>query len=390
MQADALRVIRLSGTALNRGRIHGEELRAEIHALNEAWVDAIGRAYGVPGETYLNAFLNYQAFEPAIIKRCPQLLDEMKGIAEGASLPFERILLLQLSDEEWVFGRMLWPKNAAAQFRSKCTAFGLHDAEQRKTYAGQNMDIPPFHEGRQVILHILHEDSDLEAFIFASAGGLGFMGLNNAPLGVCCNTLMELSACNDGLPVAFVLRTLLERTSQDEAEAVLRSIRHASGQNYLIATREGVGTFECSASDIAKVVNRGEKHWICHTNHALGGIERANLIPSHKLSNSRARLASIVNRVVSISEHPTVEGFKAALSASDDPVNPVSRKLSAASVHDSISYTAGSAIYEMGTRARLHIAPGPPCETAFRTLDFDRQHENRISKGDANGAGRGI
>lgn len=381
MQADALRVIKLSGAALNRGRIHGEELRTEIQGLHEEWVDAIGRTYGVPGETYLSAFLNYQAFEPAITRFCPQLLDEMKGIAEGASLPFERILLLQLSDEEWVFGRMLWPKNDAAQFRSKCTAFGLHDAHQRKTYAGQNMDIPPFHEGKQVVLHILHDDSDLESFLFASAGGLGFMGVNNASMGVCCNTLMELSACNDGLPVAFVLRSLLERTNGDEAEALLRSIPHASGQNYLVATREGVRTFECSASGVAKVINRGERHWICHTNHALGGIERANRIPSHKLSNSRARLASIVNRVVSISEHPTVEGFKAALSASDDQVNPVSRKLAAASLHDSISYTAGSAIYEMGERASLHIAPGPPCETAFRTLDFDRQYDNRISKG---------
>ena len=380
MRADKLRIIKLTGAPRDHGRIHGEELRADIHGLSEVLFDAIGRTYGVPAETYLNAFLNHQKFEAAIARYCPQFLDEMHGLADGAALPFEKILLLQLSDEEWVFGRTLWPHRDAAQFRSKCTAFGFHDAERRKSYAGQNMDIPPFHEGYQVVLHICHEDSDLESFVFASAGGLGFMGLNNAPLGVCCNTLMELSSCEIGLPVAFVLRSLLERTTREEAEAFLRSVRHASGQNYLVGTQDGIGTFECSASGVAKVVNRGEGHWICHTNHVLGRMAKANVIPSHKLNNSRARLSSIVSRVSGLSERPTVDGFKAALSASDDPFNPVSRKLATASAEDTISYTAGSAIYEMGESVRLHIAPGPPCETEFRTLEFARRYVGGISE----------
>lgn len=366
MQANHLRVIKLAGSPRNRGRIHGEELRTEIRELSEAHADAISRVYAVPAEDYLEQFRAYQGFSGAISAYCPDLMEEVRGIADGAGLPVETILLLQLSDEEWVFGRAIW----SGGFRSKCTAFGLHDAASGKSYAGQNMDIPPFHEGYQTIFHIAYEGSDLEALIFGSAGGLGFMGLNNAPLGVCCNTLMQLPAVNDGLPVAFVLRCLLECASRGEAEAFLRSVRHASGQNYLLSTDRDVATFECSAEGVVEVSAPDRRGWICHTNHVLADGARDGELPAHKLKNSAARLTSIAGRVADLSAQPTLTGFKAALSACDDPLNPVSRKLATASASDTMSYTAGAAIYEMGAGTRLHIAPGPPCETDFRIFDL--------------------
>lgn len=376
MQAQDLRIIRLSGSPLNRGRVHGEELREEIRALSAAHRDAIARVHGVPAEDYLQDFLAYQKFSGAISAYCPDLMEEVRGIAEGAGLPVETILLLQLSDEEWVFGRTMWRGRDPADFRSKCTAFGLHDAVNGAGYAGQNMDIPPFHEGYQIVFHVDYGRDGLEAFIFGSAGSLGFMGLNNAPLGVCCNTLMQLPSSNDGLPVAFVLRCLLECVSHEEAQAFLRSVRHASGQNYLLSADRGIGTFECSAEGVTMVPNPARRNWICHSNHVLGDTGWGRELPPHKLENSVARLASIVGRVADLSIRPTLDGFKAALSACDDPQHPVSRKLAAASVSDTMSYTAGSAIYELGERVKMHIAPGPPCETDFCVLEFG----NRLSR----------
>lgn len=372
MRANDLRVIKLTGSPRNRGRTHGEELRAEIRELSAAQHDAIARIYGVPAKDYLDAFWAYQKLSGAISAFCPALLDEVRGIAEGAGLPLEAALLLQLSDEEWVFGRTRW----AGGYRSKCTAFGLHDAAGGISYAGQNMDIPPFHEGYQTLFHIDYERDGLEALIFGSAGGLGFMGLNNAPLGICCNTLMQLTSANDGLPVAFILRCLLECTSAAQAEALLRTVRHASGQNYLLSTDRGVATFECSADGVAAVAHADQRDWVCHTNHVLAAPvpgRRDGELPPQKLDNSVARLASIAGRVAGLSARPSLEGFRSALSACDDPLHPVSRKLSAASVSDTMSYTAGAAIYELGEHVLLHLAPGPPCETQFRTFDLKKR-----------------
>ena len=374
MRANDLRVIKLTGSPRNRGRIHGEELRAEIRGLSAAQHDAIARIYGVPAKDYLDAFWAYQKFSGAISAFCPALLDEVRGIAEGAELPFEAVLLLQLSDEEWVFGRTKW----AGEYRSKCTAFGLHDAASGTSYAGQNMDIPPFHEGYQTLFHIDYERDGLEALIFGSAGGLGFMGLNNAPLGICCNTLMQLTSAHDGVPVAFILRCLLECTSVTQAEALLRTVRHASGQNYLLSTDRSVATFECSADGVVMVADPDQREWVCHTNHVLARTapdvdKGCGELPPQKLDNSVARLASIAGRFADMSARPSLDGFKSALSACDDPLHPVSRKLSAASVSDTMSYTAGAAIYEMGDHVMLHLAPGPPCETDFRTFDLKKR-----------------
>ena len=182
MRANDLRVIRLAGSPRNRGSIHGEELRAEIRELSAVHSDAIARIYGVAAKDYLDAFLAYQKFFGAISAFCPALLEEVRGIAEGAGMPFEAILLLQLSDEEWVFGRNKW----MGKYRSKCTAFGLHDAVSGTSYAGQNMDIPPLHEGYQTLFHIEYERSGLEALVFGSAGGCGVIGLSHTTPGRCC------------------------------------------------------------------------------------------------------------------------------------------------------------------------------------------------------------
>jgi isopenicillin-N N-acyltransferase-like protein len=127
MQANNLRVIKLAGSPRNRGRIHGEELRTEIRELSEAHADAISRVYAVPADEYLKQFGAYQKFSGAISAYCPDLLEEVRGIADGAGLPVETILLLQLSDEEWVFGRTIW----TGGFRSKCTEYG-HSALSRR------------------------------------------------------------------------------------------------------------------------------------------------------------------------------------------------------------------------------------------------------------------
>ena len=65
-----------------------------------------------------------------------------------------------------------------------------------------------------------------------------------------------------------------------------------------------------------------------------------------------------------------LDDIKAALAAHDDPDNPVSRPINPENVGNSIGYTAGASIYELGTPPRLHLAAGPPCETAFETFGF--------------------
>ena len=73
-------------------------------------------------------------FIPAIEKWTPGLLDEVRGIAEGAKLPFEEVYVFQLADEIWSMG--------AWAMREKCTAIAVDRRGDQPTLVAQNMDIP--------------------------------------------------------------------------------------------------------------------------------------------------------------------------------------------------------------------------------------------------------
>lgn len=373
MNTDLLPVIDLAGPPRERGRIHGETLRSHIREVAERHADYIAEYFGVVPQAYLDRFLAYADFEPTIAALAPDLLDEVQGLAEGAGLSFREALLMQLVDEEWVFG---FYNQRPARPRQKCTSFGV--VGEAATFAGQNMDVPKFLDGHQVLFRFAAPDGDLQTYVFSYAGLLALNGLNSAGVGVCCNSLNQLEPTVQGLPVAFIVRKLLETTSFRAAEAFLRSVPHASGQNYILAAPGQVGAFEGSASKVVEFKLEGAPGRVCHTNHAmanddLGSFDRllASLPEAERptFENSRRRYLSIFQRLGSAGEEPSLDALKAALSAHDDVQNPVSR--TDLDIHGSyIGFTAGSMIYEFRERPRLHLAAGPPCSTAFRTFDF--------------------
>jgi len=64
-------------------------------------------------------------------------------------------------------------------------------------------------------------------------------GLNNRAVAINCNALLQLAPSKRGLPVAFIVRSVLEKGSFEEALCFVKAIDHASGQNYLLAGRRG-------------------------------------------------------------------------------------------------------------------------------------------------------
>ena len=115
---------------------------------------------------------------------------------------------------------------------------------------------------------------------------------------------------------------------------------------------------------------------LCHTNHVLANDDVGDFdllmraLPEGErlhFSNSKQRYASINGRLGDPSRPVDLAAVKAALSAHDDPQNPVSRTYN--DTHGSyIGFTAGSLIYDYGAPPRLHVASGPPCSTTYRTF----------------------
>lgn len=375
MKTADIPVIELSGTPRERGRTYGETAKPLIAEVVESWRADLGN-FGknststkpIDLNSYLNQFLSQTSYLTAIKKWTPDLLEEVRGIAEGAGLDFETLLGLQLMDEEWVFGL----RRGLAKPINKCTAFGVPNQDSGISFAGQNMDIPSWVEGMQVLLRVMPTDDSPEALVFAYAGNIGLNGLNANALGVTCNALVQLKYATDGLPVSFIVRSILQRRSIEEAEQFFRTIKQASGQNYILSSPGDMRCFECCATGVIRYAPEHYQGRVFHSNHPLVNLDKSDVSPlvAGRVKNSEARLTSICERLGNMSSSTTLEDIKAALSAHDDPDHPVCRQINPDNIGNSIGYTAGASIYELGTIPRLHLAAGPPCETAFEVFEF--------------------
>lgn len=382
MKTSEINIIDMHGTPYQRGCIYGESARKPIAEVLEHWIEGLNALTAdeekkQPKRTGYSwqEFLKHTRFTDAIKKWAPELLQEVQGIADASNQSFDKLLALQLIDEEWVYGL----QQQHIRPSQKCTAFGLFPGRGTTTFAGQNMDVAQWAEGYQTLLKIRLDAGELQGadpidvMVFTIAGIIGLNGINSVPLGVTCNTLAQLDASQRGVPVSFIVRKVLAQRSFEEAERVIQQIPHASGQNYMLSTAGRVSCFECSANQVVQY--KGDTlNSITHTNHPLENDDISGwqgLLQS-RLENSTARLLSIQSNLNEMAGSPTLDKLKRALSAHDDPANPVCRCINHGRADQAIGYTAGSSIYEFDSNAKLHLASGPPCSTSFHTFYFGR------------------
>src|SRR5262249_16063151 len=217
--------------------------------------------YKMDPDAFIKKFYAKTDYVSAMKKWTPDLLDEVKGLADGVGVDQETMLVFQFVDEYWVNG-----EDVAAE---KCSALGVARRGKHPAIVAQNLDIEGFDDGSQVVLHVKHPDSDLESFVFTSAGMIGSNGMNNHAIGICANTLSQLRHGRDGLPVACIIRGVLAQRTFEAAVDFLQQIKHASGQNYLIGGPDKVASFECSYGKVSRYGPGEGRDVVWHTNHPL-------------------------------------------------------------------------------------------------------------------------
>jgi isopenicillin-N N-acyltransferase-like protein len=375
----AIRVLHLNGTPRERGRIHGETLRHQIKKLVSIWKDELHHQTSINPDIYLMELLERTNFTKAIKLWTPDLMEEVEGIAEGAEIDSKTMLAYQLVDEEWWYSAYGYRTKSipVTTYSKHCSALAVFGQKDLPTYVAQNLDIPAFTDGFQTLLHIKYEDSPLECLVFTYAGLISACGMNNHGIGQVVNALLQLDHRADGLPVAFVNRGILERTTHDAAVKFLHDIRHASGQNYIIGGRRKASAHECSANKVSRFEPYEGAIRLYHTNHPLANDDqdiykewlesvKDRWQPKHP-NNSDIRFMSLEKRLKNPMMPITIDSIKEMLSSKDDLQNPVCNEKRADSGG---VFTAGCLIMDLSEKPVLHLAPGPPCTTNFRTYSF--------------------
>jgi isopenicillin-N N-acyltransferase-like protein len=321
-------VIELTGNGYQRGLQHGKALKNEIAEVFKKWKENIENISKQNADSIIDQFYNATNFVPTIKKWTPEIYDELKGISQSSGQSFKDIFCFQLVDEFWVYIDKL--KNTQ---NHHCSGIGVAATNNHPTYIAQNMDLENYMNGYQILLHINANHNEPEQYILSCAGLVALNGLNSKSIGVCVNTLMELKASNDGLPVVCVIRGILSKKDGESALKFVQTIKHASGQNYIIGTRDSVYDFEASAGKVVRFLpNKDNYSLVYHTNHAIANDnikpwykERHKQILSGELKkhNSVIRFSSLKQRLNLSTTNISEAVIKETLRSKDDLLHPI-------------------------------------------------------------------
>lgn len=262
---------------LERGRAHGEHWRGAIHELARLRLGLARQRGGFADEAQVLA--HARPYLPALRTHLPAMADELQGIAEGADLLPERVVVLN--------------HHAGSAFGS--TAIYLNGDEG--PVLGETLDLHADAEPFVRMLRIAAAGGEQETLCLTLAGCLGVAGLGGrrAGRGVAVAT-NELSSTDGRVGVlgSAVVRAMLEQDSAVQARDLLLRLPLASGRNYMIA--DGHHYFGIETSGELKVqTQEGPRAAHLHTNHCFDPVLRQReAVPRSSTTFHRLNLATTI------------------------------------------------------------------------------------------------
>lgn len=273
-------LIEISGPPRERGRQYGQKAAGRIKKgtthyfaqLKELSLDAKGVAALV--RDYLPVI---EAFEPSYI-------EEMRGIAEGADVPFEDVVLLNARTE------ILKLANPKIRARLKtpdepdgCTgvvALPTATSNGRLIHA-QNWDWKRECAETAVVLKVRRDDGP-DLMTFTEAGALGRCGFNAVGIAITANYLQsDRDYRQVGVPLALIRRKVLEQEHLALAMRAVYCTKKSAANNMIVSHREGIAIdFECAPDETFQV--HPQNGLLVHANHfvspvALGKLKDAGI-----------------------------------------------------------------------------------------------------------------
>jgi hypothetical protein len=352
-----LRIIELEGTPYQMGKVHGQTLRTEILELVKRWKEDLAKTYRVTAEVFIQNLLEKTDFQPAIVRWTPGLLDEVRGIADGAGVDFDTMYAYQLIDEIWAMDKDLG--------LSKCTSIAVGKKKGNAVYVAQTLDIPTFYHGYQTVLRIRDRQEDLETLVLTIPGVVAANGLNSRSVAVCVNAVTQLAYSPKGLPVAFVIRGILRQKSYEQAVKFLEDIRPAAPQNYVIGGLADFASFERSAGKMSRFFPFEGAEFTYHTNHPLVNDDFNPRFP--EMLESKGMTPEKYRTLC-----PRFNFLGQTLKDNSAPIDLASLKTlfqnRPSGINNATTY--GCTIMVLGENPELHISPGRPDEEPFQVLAF--------------------
>ena len=360
--SQAIPVLELKGTPYEMGFAHGRALKDKIIDF-AASVTKVHQA----NNTYLKVECrSLQAFCMRNLgfleKFSGELLDEMRGIAEGAGVNLEDILVLnsflELEDLRAPgLGAKILPDSLWG-----CTTFNVPAGAtaDNRTFIGQNYDMEKYYEKYLAILRITSENGP-DMLVLTLAGILGLNGINSAGIGAVINKIAATDA-RPGVIYPFIMRKALAAERVGDALGIFIFSPRATGINYQLGYEGMAFCAETSATRYELLSCDGG---MAHTNHYIGSKMQCFETP-HWLSHG----GSIVRKQVA---DTFLKQYRGALTPEllkqlmQDHTN-YPRCICAHGFPEEKETTAFHTIFGVlmaPTEGWFEVCPGNPCQNEF-------------------------
>jgi isopenicillin-N N-acyltransferase-like protein len=319
----ACKLIEIWGSPRERGLRHGEAAATEIREGVARYLAQMATA-GLGGDAIAELA---EAYRPTVADFDADYIDEMRGIAEGADVPFAHVMLLNARTEllKLAGNPALRAGLSAERHAEGCTTIIIQPertAEGTLIHA-HNWDWKATCADSCVILRIRVDDGP-DMLTFTEAGGLARFGFNEVGITVTGNYLeCERDYTQMGVPLALIRRKVLQQANPSEAFGAIYTTPK-SGSNNLALSHGPTGIvhdLECAPNETFVV--EPVDGLLVHTNHWISPVAQTKLretgiadSPCSFWREQRARRLLAGNRAI------TTEDVRRVLA--DDAGSPLS------------------------------------------------------------------
>lgn len=347
---EPIELVEVSGTPYEIGRQYGEACSEKIKKMVDWWAGQVTLLYPEVDKKKMIS-MTKQFLEPTK-EYAPDLVDEMKGIAEGAKVSLEEILFANAVCEPLLYCEKL----------GGCTSFAAtgEATKNGETITGQNLDWRK--EAELVVLRAQPSEGP-KYLALCYVGSLGMMGINSAGIAHQTNLLWSESS-GVGVPAFNVInQKILQQKNLADVLGVIYTPKKSGSWNYLMASSEGdIVDVEGHRDDFS--VLYPERDFIVHTNNFLTDRLKSTDLVCTTLPDSYLRVNRMTRLIEKHYGELSVDLMKTFLADHNDYPDSICRHIDTEDLPETHLFTRAS-IISVPKEQKMYISNGNPCENEF-------------------------
>lgn len=351
-------LIKVSGSHREIGRQIGQATAPQVCQAIENARMVLQNAYESLQLTWEGAQIQSRKYLPFAQERYPQYVEEIMGIAEGAEVPMDDLVVLNAMEAV----------TTDALHLTKCTSMAVNEdrTADEHVLVAHNEDWLPEEEQGVVVIHATPDDEP--PFLAMTYGGLlPNVGFNAAGIAQCCDSVYPTDS-RIGIPRVVVSRAVLGSSTLGDAIRHTLSPHRAAGYNHLLVHECGeLYNVEVSARQFA--ILHGTDGYAVHTNFYIDPMMKRIEDEPDELIGTRLRYYRALRLLQKTPKH-TIKSLKAILRDHINYPNSICNHAE----HDldplDREKTINSLVIDLTAKV-MHLAWGTPCQNSYHSYHLE-------------------